>query len=67
MEKWKKRMIEIKCSIKDKKHVFTQDKKISTFGDDIKNGDITMDKASHEKNKLVQMIILKLLRKCIKI
>ena len=48
MEKWKKRMIEIKCSIKDKKHVFTQDKKISTFGDDIKNGDITMDKASHD-------------------
>ena len=23
-------------------------KKISTFGDDIKNGDITMDKASHD-------------------
>ena len=31
MEKWKKRMIEIKCSIKDKKHVFTQDKKNKYF------------------------------------
>ena len=39
-----------------KKHMKTKCKTIRAFGDDIKNGDINMDKAFDEQNKLIQKI-----------
>ena len=44
-------MIQIKCSIKHtEKPMILQGKMISAFGDDIKNGDITIDQANNEKS-----------------
>ena len=39
-----------------KTYDFTKDKTIHAFGDDIKKGVITMDKANDEQNKLAQKI-----------
>ena len=57
MKKWQKRLIGIKFSIKDTtKHDFMKHKIIRAFGANIKNGDITMNKASNEQNKLTQKV-----------
>ena len=53
-----KKLIEIKCDINDTKmYDFTKFKTTQTFGDDIKNGAMTMCTAKDEQNELAQKLI----------
>ena len=52
------KLIGIECYIEDtkKQYDFARYKTICAFGDDIKNGVITMDKANDEQSKFTQKI-----------